>query len=261
MRINLKENNIYIDNSGVIFEKSEELRTVIKFLNPTPVLNIFENNDILFSIRIETLNENPDLTNQYLHCSIRVLPNSGVMIDGIISKSPTEYLNWKDDKYEAIRIQPFFLSNKKESNKALVGKGLFDRGLHFSGTVTPIGLRTICICDKCHLSFTIQHFHAGFSNVQYFYSSDSSETLVVPNRYFENLPHQIISPENDVALRELESKLPKPSNNNGEFKYYNPLRCPFCHHPFIDFEKHKKIRPNEYYGNTYINKEVTNWNY
>ena len=108
MRINLKENNIYIDNSGVNFEKSEELRTVIKFLNPTPVLNIFENNDILFSIRIETLNENPDLTNQYLHCSIRVLPNSGVMIDGIISKSPTEYLNWKDDKYEAIRIQPFF---------------------------------------------------------------------------------------------------------------------------------------------------------
>ena len=260
MRINCIENNIYINNQGENFEKPEELRTVIKFLNPSPVLNIFENNIILFSIRIETLNENPDLTNQYLHCSIRVLPNSGVMIDGIISKSPTEFSNWKDEDYEAIRIQPFFLSNKKKYNKALEGKGLFDRGLHFSGTVTPSGVRIICICDRCHLSFTIQHFHAGFAKVQYFYSSDGSETLVVPNKSIENLPNQIVSPENEIVLRELESKLPKPSNNNGEFKYYNPLRCPFCHHPFIDFEKHKEIRSNEYYGNTYINQEVATWN-
>ena len=117
MRINCTENNIYISNQGENFEKSEELRTVIKFLNPSPVLNIFEDNTILLTIRIDTLKENPDLTNQYLHCSIRVLPNSGVMIDGIISQSPTEFLDWKYKDYEAVRIQPFFLSNKKELNK------------------------------------------------------------------------------------------------------------------------------------------------
>ena len=181
------------------------------------------------------------------------------MIDGIISKSSTEFLDWKDKDYEAVRIQPFFLSNKKELNKALHGKGLFDRGLHFSGTVTPSGVRTICICDSCQLNFAIQHFHAGFAKVQYFYSSDSSETLVVPYESIENLPNQLSSPENEIVLRELESKLPKPSNNQGEFKYYNPLRCPFCYHPYIDFEKYKEIRPNEYYGNTYINQEVLAW--
>jgi hypothetical protein len=259
MRINCTENNIYISNQGENFEKSEELRTVIKFLNPSPVLNIFEDNNILLTIRIETLKENPDLTNQYLHCSIRVLPNSGVMIDGIISQSPTEFLDWTDKDYEAVRIQPFFLSNKKGLNKALEGKGLFEKGLHFSGTVTPSGVRSICICDSCQLSFTIQHFHAGFAKVQYFYSSDSSETLVVPYESLENLPYQLSSPENEIELRELESKLPKPSNNKGEFKYYNPLRCPFCYQPYIDFEKYKEIRPNEYYGNTYINQEVIAW--
>jgi hypothetical protein len=55
MRINCTENNIYISNQGENFEKSEELRTVIKFLNPSPVLNIFEDNNILLTIRIETL--------------------------------------------------------------------------------------------------------------------------------------------------------------------------------------------------------------
>jgi hypothetical protein len=83
---------------------------------------------------------------------------------------------------------------------------------------------------------------------------------VVPYQSFENLSNQLSSPENEIELRELESKLPKPSNNQGEFKYYNPLRCPFCQHPYIDFEKHKEIRANEYYGNTYINQEVTIWN-
>jgi glycosyltransferase involved in cell wall biosynthesis len=104
-----------------------------------------------------------------------------------------------------------------------------------------------------------QALHAGFAKVQYFYSSDSSETLVVPYESIENLPNQLSSPENEIELREVESKLPKPSNNQGEFKYYNPLRCPFCQHPYIDFEKHKEIRPNEYYGNTYINQEVIAW--
>jgi len=83
--------------------------------------------------------------------------------------------------------------------------------------------------------------------------------LVVPYESLENLPYQLSSPENEIELRELESKLPKPSNNKGEFKYYNPLRCPFCYQPYIDFEKHKEIRPNEYYGNTYINQEVIAW--
>lgn len=255
MRINCIENNIYINNQGENFEKPEELKTVIKFLNPSPVLNIFENNIILYSISIETLNENPDLTNQYLHCSIRVLPNSGVMIDGIISKSPTEFSNWKNEDYEAIRIQPFFLTNKKEYNKALKGKGLFDKGLHFSGTVTPSGVRNICICDRCQASFTIQHFHAGFANVQYFYSSDGKETLIVDYNAIDKLPVQLNEDLKDEDIEEIENKLPTPTSGNGTFRFYNNFKCPHCDETYIDFVKNNSLRAKEYYGNTFINEK------
>lgn len=45
------------------------------------------------------------------------------------------------------------------------------------------------------------------------------------------------------------------SDNNDHFRYYNPLRCPHCSATFIDFERYKDMRPNEYYGNTYINEK------
>ena len=106
---------------------------------------VHEDGNLIRTYRIQTVTSNPDLNGQFFHSSIRILPNSAVMIDGIISRSKSSCLTWTDKGYEAVRLQPFYLSNKKEENDKLVGLGLFMRGLHFSGAVTPAGVRCVCI--------------------------------------------------------------------------------------------------------------------
>jgi hypothetical protein len=127
--------------------------------------------------------------------------------------------------------------------------------LHFAGRVTPSTVRNICICDCCSQSFAIQHFHAGFSDSQYFYSSDSQETLIVPYNAIENLPVQLQKDIDNNVLLDVEALLPAPSSHIGSFKYYNSFKCPHCFAAYIDFEHNKEIRPKEYYGNVYINKK------
>ena len=254
-RIVVSEETIFIDNQNKNIGKSIEIDFIFEFSQKFPEIKVFENKRLVRLFKIETLKSNPNLAGQFLHSSIRILPNSAVMIDGIISKSKAHCPTWTDNNYEAIRLQPFYLSNADDYNLQLVGKGLFERGLHFTGTITPLGVRNICICDSCKQSFTIQHFHAGFSEVQYFYSSDSNETLIVPYSGVENLPVQLQEDIDDDVLISVETKLPKPSNYDSVFKYYNSFRCPHCLTPYIDFEHNKAIRPKEYYGNVYINGE------
>jgi len=258
-RLEIKGNKILIDNQRENIGKPVELETVFDLTEPTPTIEVYENGKLYRPFLIETLISNPDLTGQFLHSSIRIFPNSGVMIDGIISKSKTSRVDWKDPNYEAIRLQPFYLSDKSDNNTSLKGKGLFERGLHFSGTVTPKGVRNICTCDFCVKSFTIQHFHAGFSEIQYFYSSDSKETLIVPYNAIPNLPVQLEENLENINLDNVERELPSPKTSNSTFKYYNPFRCPHCSAPYIDFESHRQIRAKEYYGNTYINQKSTMW--
>src|SRR5438093_3797335 len=174
----IQGDNIFIDNLKDNIGKAIELETVFKLTQPTPEIRVYENNELVRSFCIDTLNTNSNLTGQFIHSSIRILGNGAVMIDGVISKSETSFPKWTDEDYEAVRLQPFFLSNANSKNVELIGKGLFDRGLHFSGTVTPTTVRYVCVCDNCKQSFTLQHFHAGFSEVQYFYSGNSKETLV-----------------------------------------------------------------------------------
>jgi hypothetical protein len=178
------------------------------------------------------------------------------MIDGIISKDSIKFSSWQDKDYEAIRLQPFFLSDREHENEKLKGKGLFQRGLHFSGTVTPSGVRVICICDNCEKSFSLQHFHTGFSEAQYFYSTDSKQTLFVPYNQIKNMPGQLQKDVDVSILATVEEQLPKPTIGNGNYKYYNSFRCPHCAAIFIDFENNKDIRPTEYYGNYFLNNEL-----
>ncbi|HEX8609196.1 MAG TPA: hypothetical protein VF679_11205, partial [Pedobacter sp.] len=98
-----------------------------------------------------------------------------------------------------------------------------------------------------------------FSEVQYFYSSDSKETLIVPYNAIENLPVQLQENIDDATIESIERKLPEASDNHGTFNYYNSFRCPHCLTPYIDFEKDKEIRPQEYYGNTYLNDKPKRW--
>jgi hypothetical protein len=250
-QVKIHRTDIYISTG--LLKKEGEVNHVFDLHESEPTIRVFENKKLRREYHMDTLSENPDLTGQFFHSSIRVLKNSAIMIDGIISKDQNKFPNWKDNNFEAIRLQPFFLSDNEQENEKLKGTGLFQRGLHFSGTVTPSGVRVICICDSCQKSFTLQHFHAGFSEAQYFYSTDSKKTLIVPYGQIEKMPNQLQETIDEKTLEEIEQLLPK--STNGNFKYYNSFRCPHCSSPFIDFEKHKDIRQNEYYGNRLINQE------
>jgi len=252
-RIRVQENNVFINNRYNKIGKEIEINPVFEFINPIPEIKIYENDQLIRVFKIEALEGNPILTGYFLHSSIRILPNSAVMIDGIISSDKESFPKWTDRNYEAVRFQPFYLSNSNDFNLQLKGKGLFERGLHFNGTITPTTVRNICICDSCNQSFTIQHFHAGFSDAQYFYSSDSKETLAVSYGMIENLPTQLQEEANPALLEKIEMMFPLPSNGEGSFNYYNPFRCPHCLEPYIDFNK--AIRSKEYYGNFYINQK------
>jgi hypothetical protein len=254
-RIKIHDNEIFIDNNTYYHGSEIKVNHVFKFIDSIPEIKVFENESLIRLYKIETLNTNPDLKGQFLHSSIIIHPNSGVMIDGLFSKQVNYAPQWTDGEYEGVRLQPFYLSNESEYNLALVGKGLFERGLHYNGTVTPTNIRNICIFDWCNKSFAIQHFHAGFSDAQYFYSTDSKETLIVPYGKIENMPMQLQKEIDISVLEEVEKKL----SDGGKFKYYNSFNCPNCLSPYIDFGKHKEIRPREYYGNTYLNQQLIRW--
>jgi hypothetical protein len=258
-RLAISGNNVFIKNKGKNTGMATEAEYVFQLHEKEPVIMVHEDGNLIRTYRIETITANADLSGQFFHSSIRILPNSAVMIDGIISRSKSNHLTWTDKGYEAVRFQPFYLSDKEKENQKLVGAGLFMRGLHFSGTVTPAGVRCICICDRCNLSFTLQHLHAGFSELQYFYSEDGKETLTVPYGTIKNMPQQLQQIINPEMLKEVEAMLPAPHHGKGEFRYYNSFRCPYCQNPFIDFEKDKQMRPGEYYGNTLINVRPTHW--
>jgi hypothetical protein len=152
-----------------------------------------------------------------------------------------------------IRIQPFFLSEGKVRNEELFGRGLFARGLHFSGTITRGDIILSCECDLCKKSFQIRSFHAGFSNSGYFYSGSGKCTVTVSDRV-PGCPAALSEP-NPAELAALEAALP-PAPDGTHYKYTNPFRCPHCSAPYIDFEKNPKDRPEEYYGNYFVDSEL-----
>lgn len=228
-RVTFKGNDIFITNNAQTTYQDIEIRPVLQFKSNTPVITVYENGYPYRSFMIEPKTGNENLGGQYFHASVRVNANSSVQIDGIISK--TETGGYDENNYEGIRFQPFFLSDKNDRNKALEGKGMFQRGLHYSGLISSGNIRLICICDSCLQSFSVEFIHTGFSDVQYFYSENSMETLFV---------------RNGAELPEFE---------HVKFRYYNAFKCPNCGSNYIDFENNKEIRPGEYYANYYLNQQ------
>lgn len=189
--------------------------------------------------------------------SIRVLPNFACQADCIFGAdrnlSPERFTK---GELSGIRFQPFFLGDAKDTERELIGHGLFQRGLHFSGTVTPGNVSLSCICDGCGRSFRLQSFHTGFSNCGYMYSGSGVHTLTIPD-YVEGSPSALVEPDSD-ALRTLESMLPMAPDGT-RFGYLNPLRCPHCFEPFIDFVKFPQDRKQEYYGNTFYGESALHY--
>lgn len=253
-RIKVNNNNIFINNADQGLRNiSFEITPIIQFLDNFPEITIFEDNNLVRKFKIEPLANKPPLKGKYFHSSIRVNSNSSVQIDGIISNSESTF----DENGEGIRFQPFFLSDKENENQKLKGLGMFDRGLHYLGLVTPSNVRLVCTCDECSESFGVQFMHAGFAEVQYFYSSNSKETLIVPyDNKLGPVPYQTQKDIDENQLNEIESKLPK--TEDGTFEYYNAFKCPHCFADFINFRANKKLRPREYYAYVYCNNNFRN---
>jgi len=254
--VEIKENEIRIYTKKLKKKLPIELTPIIKLMNKFPEIVVYENDSEIIRYSIEPKDENQNLEGQFIHLSIRILDNFAFMMDGIISVSNYEINDPTKIDVEGIRFQTTFIGENSLITKTLVGKGLFARGLHYSGIITPGNVRLCCVCDYCKKPFNIQSFHAGFGNGQYFYSTDSSETLFVNNGEIDNIPAQLQTKIDLDLLSIAEEKLPKAKS--GTFKYYNPFRCPHCKQKYIDFENHPEIRSDEYYGNTYLNQKIRN---
>ena len=249
-RVKVQRNSIFIDNSFSLRNRQIEIEPIIELEGEIPSISIYEGSKLIRKFSIEPLKSNSNLNGQYLHSSIRINANSSVQIDGIISNSSSEF----DKNGEGIRFQPFFLSDKEEENQKLKGLGMFDRGLHYVGLVTPSNVRLVCTCDECSKSFGVEFIHAGFAEVQYFYSSNSKETLIVPyDNKLSPVPHQTQKDFDENLLIEIESKL--PTTVDGKFEYYNAFKCPHCFADFINFRENKHLRPREYYAYVYCNNK------
>jgi hypothetical protein len=104
-----------------------------------------------------------DETGQFAF-SIRVHPNLACQIDCIFSAEGVPTVErFQAGEARGIRFQPFFLCEARKVEQEIKGHGLFRRGLHFSGTITPSNVSLACVCDVCAKSFRLQSFHAGFS--------------------------------------------------------------------------------------------------
>ena len=188
------------------------------------------------------------------HFSVRVHQSFACQADCVVTANeiynPKELLTGGAN---GIRFQPFFLPGSTSDTSLLRGQGLFRRGLHFSGTVTPGSVRLSCECDVCNRSFQVQSFHAGFSDMGYMYSGSGAYTLLM-DAQLPGAPPPTGTPDTK-ALESLEAVLP-PAPDGTVFRYLNPFRCPHCHEPYIDFEAHPEIRSGEYYGNYLFGTET-----
>lgn len=181
----------------------------------------------------------------WLHLSVRVHPNFGCQADAVVTAlsdhPPGTPLG---DGDTGIRFQPFSLAEAPAAPD-LSGRGLFARGLHFGGPVTPGDILLSCECDVCGKAFIARSFHAGFADVAYFYSASGRYTLTV-DAALEGAPAPLSEPD-PAAVSVLEARLP-PAPDGTRFAYHNPFRCPHCNAPYIDFAAQPTQRPGEYYA-------------
>ena len=189
----------------------------------------------------------------WAHVSIRINELLGCQADCVVMASKAfDLQRFMNGEGRGIRFQPFYLHGAPRAPAAMHGQGLFARGLHFSGEVTPRSVRLSCECDACSRAFQIQSFHAGFGDIGYMYSGSGRHTLIVDAGVPGAPP--ALGPADLAAVAALEASLPAAPDGT-RFKYLNPFRCPHCAAPYIDFARHPGLRENEYYGNCLFGAE------
>ncbi|WP_076073095.1 hypothetical protein [Sphingomonas montana] len=181
----------------------------------------------------------------WLHLSVRVHAGFGCQADAVIVHTETHAAGAPLGEGEVgVRFQPFFLAGAANVPD-LAGHGLFARGLHFRGIVTPGTVLLSCACDACHRTFLVRSIHAGFAEQAYFYSASGTYTLLVDGRV-AGAPVPLAPPD-PVLLATLETALP-PAPDGTRFAYLNPFRCPHCRASYLDFAANPGEREGEYYA-------------
>jgi hypothetical protein len=111
----------------------------------------------------------------WLHFAIEVyIYKQQIVCQPVCAMKPYPIYHWEKKPSNDtcfIRFQPFMAAGYPQD---LVGRGLFLRGLHYRGFVTPTNVKLSCICDNCKKSV-----HSGFSMASYFYSASGQYTLIV----------------------------------------------------------------------------------
>lgn len=165
---------------------------------------------------------------------------------------------WEDQLHgegTAVRFQRFYLPGAA-GYEDLTGRGMFWKGLHVKGFITPGSTRLSLVCDICRETFTVESFHAGMMDFEYMYSGSGLYTLMISPEAMGSLPGlDQLTPE---ALADFEAKAPPAPDGTG-FRYYNPLRCPHCRAAVIDFERFPQMRPGEYYGCIQLGTRAVYW--
>lgn len=250
--INLIGNEIYINSELIsdIYDKDNDY--VIRIDKDILELKVYIDKKLKQIYHVDKVNENEVFNKKYFHIRIIIRENHALMIDGILSNKNT--IDENNSENIQIRFHPLFISNEYFDPSQLKGKGLFHRGLHFPGYVTSSETRLVCICDECNKSFTIQSFHTGFSELNYFYSDDGLDTLTLSSREYQGLPGTTTKVIDYEKIWEIESVLPKLSDGQ-TFKYFNSFSCPHCLSPYIDFRKYPEDRQYEYYGNVHVGRK------
>lgn len=194
----------------------------------------------------------------WLHLNVRVSERFALEADGLLSaSSDTQRARQEFASHgPAIRFQPLYLPQCPADPADLVGKGFFFRGLQFQGTISPSNVSMGCICDVCRGSFRASCFHAGFSELQYFFCDRGPHTLAVSS-YVDGVPPllEYVQPE---TVAPFEAMLP-PCRCGGSFAYLNPFRCPHCGAAYIDFRTFPLLRAVEYYGCTLYGDSPQRW--
>lgn len=256
IRVEFLGPNIHINRQQkASFSNTETFRHLLPIDKHFPSIHVFEDGTETASYLIEPKEKAASLKGRYFELCVRITEKKGVLIDGVLKNQPEDHFEIFDPHFEGIRLQPFFLKSSPVQNESLFGRGLFERGLHFAGTVTPGTVRCVAVCDHCRKSFTLRHYHAGFSEIQYFYSANGLKAVSMSYEKMGDFPGQLAGLPNETQLKRIAARLPK-NRPEGAYGYFNPLRCKHCHAPYIDFSKYPEIRPSEYYVYFYLYDDV-----
>jgi len=246
--IQFSDSRIDLDTTRFDADTNLEVFGVLALHGERPQVNVCVNGELLAGYRIDPCRNSDDYRGLFLHCCVRILPGLGLMVDGLFSFDRNDENRHPSDSLRGIRFQPLKLEGAAIPNSELFGRGMFARGLHFPGRVTPGDIRVVCLCDQCREPFTLEHHHTGFSDAQYFYCETGIHTLLVNLGDLEGCPPPRAQDIDEQVLRGVEARLPPCADCGKPFRYHNPLRCRACGAPFIDFEKHPEIRSTEYYA-------------